>query len=183
LLPLQPTCANDIIQIDATKKQCVTWKNTARIAHKICDEYAIKKMREVDFELVLRNQVIFCKFNAGLSAMVYDISIAQPEFESAQNSKAKYDELAGSLIFDLPDMQAVHQNDIDSSAVIRLSYPPRKNKKLLQSPQQRQQWIAYNTLCCEISYHLGHTYLRTGNFSYALHKKSCIGYCIGKVFS
>jgi hypothetical protein len=159
LFPLQPKNANDVIQIDAAKKQCVAWKNAARIAQKICDEYEIKKMREANLELTLRNQVIFCKYNAGLSAMVYDISIAQSEFESAQNSKAKYDELAGSLVVDLPDVQAIHQNDIDSSAVIRLSKEPRRKKKILQSPQQRQQWVAYNTLCCDISYHLGHTYL------------------------
>jgi tetratricopeptide (TPR) repeat protein len=168
LLPLQLNSAINSNQIDAAKKGWMAWNSAARIAHKICDICTIEKVREVDFELLLWNQVIFCKYKAGLCAMVYDTQIAQSEFELAQSFKAKYDELAGSLIVDLPDIQASHQNDIDNSAVIRLSTQPRKKKMVLQSAQQRQQWIAYNTLCCDISYHLGHTYLRTGNFAYAI---------------
>ena len=45
--------------------------------------------------------------------------------------------------------------------------------------KKQQNWLSYNTLCCDISYHLGYTYVRSERIIYAIAEaEMAIGYAV-----
>lgn len=123
-------------------------------------------------ELVAWQQVMCCHYNAGICDMMYDMEAAQEQFKIAQEIKITYGLLAVSLA-DIESENSVPVKNIEAQVVTDNFFKDMSDysekKYIPKLPvNQRNCCIDYNSLCCDISYHLGHTYLRTNNIAYAI---------------
>lgn len=127
-------------------------------------------------------EVIQCQYNAGLCALLFSIAEAGTHFERAQDTKCTYLDIAGALN-EAEKRQLAAQIDIDGSALNGKSVIMHDNmkgnnelnlsnvtemKKKKKRESKSQCWLSYNTLCCDISFHLAYTYIRSNRIADAI---------------
>lgn len=195
-LPVQPTSTENIRRIEAAVKAKDAWITAADVARQLCkhvpgggvsgakedEEESLKNMdsadiRRFDLEMSSWRQVIQCQYYAGLCAMLHGMAGAEVLFEEAQETKGTYQDIAGALSEaekreELRDVagpvsngkspDGAHESDSGSSHVIP------DNLKSDRKEFTKKSWLSYNTLCCDISYHLAYTYLREKKVAYAI---------------
>lgn len=120
----------------------------------------------LEAQLTAWQEVIQCEYHAGLSALMYSIAEAETQFERAQGSKGTYLELVGTLIEAEKKQLKAHtaagaatsdEDDAEETNESNTLNVTETFKKMKEFDSQR--WLTYNTLCCDISFHLAYTYI------------------------
>lgn len=194
-LPIQPTSTENIRRIDAALKAKDAWVVAADVARKLCkqapDEALDMKEEEaesqnnkidrtdverLDLEMTSWREVIQCQYYAGLCAMLHGMSAAEELFEKAQDTRGIYQDIAGALL-EAEKKEGIKDTailkDADTSSNTAQQSNPSgavimTDKMLKRKELSKQSWLSYNTLCCDISYHLSYTYLRAERVAYAI---------------
>jgi tetratricopeptide (TPR) repeat protein len=197
-LPIQPTSTENVRRIEAAIKAKDAWVVAADVARKLCkkapdgelhadEEEAesqrnglnITEVQRLDLEMSSWREVIQCQYYAGLCAILHGMAAAEELFEKAQDTKGIYQDVACALseaekkeeIKDTlviggadasPEGDGAQQQSSSGSAVVMIDQIPNRREL------SKQSWLSYNTLCCDISYHLAYTYLRGERFAYAI---------------
>ena len=182
MIPLRSDSNENILRIEAARKASTGWKCTADIARDLCKmasavgdtnaglptghttDQSKFDSTVAELELLGWQQVMRCLYNAGLCAMLYDMKESEKLFESAHETKLNYHAIAG-LLADVEKEQKRNVPSIDLNEEKSSEDTDTFRKLLLK---KKENWLNYNTLCCDISYHLGYAYIRSEKIAYAI---------------
>lgn len=194
-LPIQSTSTENVRRIEAAMKAKDAWIIAADVARKLCKQPLNEGLdtneegaesgnngidrtdvQRLDLEMSCWQEVIQCEYNAGLSAMLFGMAAAEELFEKAQNTKASYQDIACALSeaekkeevgdkveLGSTDTSPVGEQQSSSGTAVIIKDKVSNRKEL-----SKQNWLSYNTLCCDISYHLAYTYFRGERVAYAI---------------
>ena len=186
MIPLNADSAENILRIDAARKAAASWKRAADAAGDQCKVAEAKdinkdssevnssstdllafdsitaELRLAGWQLVMR-----CLYNAGLCAMLYEMTEAEHLFERAQELKVNYHAISGLLAEVEKEEKRVHTSIRLEGDTVRGDSDAALVQNSLQL-RKKENWLSYNTLCCDISYHLGYTYVRSERIAFAI---------------
>ena len=193
VLPLKPFTPECVRRIYAAKKSSSLWLVAADVASSLCMKASStddspfstdtefsdpssgmvsEDVTSIEIQMTLCQQVIQCQYKAGLCALFYDMVGAEQLLGRAQVSKEKYQDLAGSL-------ELAERSRQDLSSTSSSSTPLKDGSPSSKAEKRKAEWMNYNTLCCDISYHLAYAYIRLERIVYAIAEaEMAIGYAV-----
>ena len=197
VMPLEPFTPENMKRIHAAQKAKSVWLEAADVASILClkevtssddldddskgeatelSDPSLNAMNEdmisLESQMILCQQIIQYQYKAGVCALFYDMVEAELLLGRAQTTKEKYQDLAGRLEV----AECGRQNVSKTSDVISFI---KKSSSSTRDEAMKVKWLKYNTLCCDISFHLAYTYVRLKKIAYAIAEaEMAIGYAV-----
>ena len=196
ILPLKPSTSENMKRIYAAQKAKSAWLDAADAASILSlkvtssddlngdskgkdtelSDSSLNVMSEdmilLESQMMLCQQVIRYQYKAAVCALFYDMVEAELLLGRAQATKEQYQDLAGRLEVAECSRQNISKTSDVKNLIKEISFSSRDEAI-------KVKWMRYNTLCCDISFHLAYTYIRLKKIAYAIAEaEMAIGYAV-----